>query len=173
MSQQSFYRLIKVGTGPVGRSSTISKFLFCRVVWSDLNITSATFQAFSSIRLEDRDYLNMIFKTKKVDAFSSKFVWNSDTARKKSKIKLAVFFKVFWSEIRKNLFFPKIPSFPDFLAGNWINVFFVNSFSILTSYFLLFPIFSLAIELWKFLPKMSESPYHIMIIDFKDNEMNM
>ena len=85
----------RLGTGPVGRSSTISKFLFCRVVWSDLNITSATFQAFSSIRLEDRDYLNMIFKTKKVDAFSSKFVWNSDTARKKSKIKLAVFFKVF------------------------------------------------------------------------------
>ena len=87
----------ELGTGPVGRSSTISKFLFCRVVWSDLNITSATFQAFSSIRLEDRDYLNMIFKTKKVDAFSSKFVWNSDTARKKlkSKIKLAIFKKVF------------------------------------------------------------------------------
>ena len=159
--------------GLVGRSSTISKFLFCRVVWSDLNITSATFQAFSSIRLEDRDYLNMIFKTKKVDAFSSKFVWNSDTARKKSKIKLMVFFKVFLSEIRRILFFQKIPSFPDLLAGNWINVFFVNSFSILASYFLLFPIFSLAIELWKFLPKMSKSPYHIMIIDFKDNEMNM
>ena len=85
-------------------------------MWSDLNITSARFQAFSSIRLEDRDYLNMIFKTKKVDAFSSKFVWNSDTARKKlkSKIKLAIFLKVFRSCVKT----AKVFSYSFFLMRN-------------------------------------------------------
>jgi len=62
-----------IDNGPVGRSSMNSKFLFCQVVKGDLNIMFSKLQVFWSIRLGDRDYLNTIFQTKKVDAFSSKF----------------------------------------------------------------------------------------------------